>query len=174
MTEPHAERIARVTREFSAALDRLIARLGSVDSAAAERPRADGGWSAAQIGWHVAAVNNAFAALIVGAVTRGVAPAPDGFVEAPWSEVVARVAPKLNAPAALRPPAEVSAAEAVERLRASGDLLRRALAGLTPERGAGLIVESSIVGTISMNQVGEWATAHVIRHNAQAKAVLGK
>ncbi len=172
--ESHAERTARTTREFTAALDRLIARLESAEAAAAERPRADGGWSAAQIGWHVATVNTAFAGIIVGAVTRDVAPAPPGFVEAPWSEVAERVPRKLIAPPASQPPADVKLSDAVQRLRSSGELMRRALAGLTPERGAGFIVESSIVGTISMNQVGEWAVAHIIRHNAQAKAVLGK
>jgi DinB superfamily len=174
MSDAHGDRIARTTREFSAALDRLIARLESVDDAAAERPRADGGWSAAQIGWHVAAVNTAFAGIMVGAVTRGVSPTPAGFAEVPWSEVAARVARRLNAPDGSRPPAVVTKTDAVQRLRASGDLVRRALAGLTPERGAGFILESPIVGTITINQVGEWATAHVIRHNAQAKALLGR
>ena len=174
MTDAHSERIARVTRDFSAALDRLIARLESADAAAAERPRADGGWSAAQIGWHVATVNTVFAGVIVGAVTRNVAPAPAGFVEPAWNEVAARVPPRMNAPAGSHPPAKVAARDAVERLRSSGELMRRALAGLTPERGAGFIVESPIVGTISLNQVGEWATAHIMRHNAQAKAVLGR
>jgi hypothetical protein len=174
MTDAHSERIARITRDFSAALDRLIARLESVDPAAAERPRADGGWSAAQIGWHVATVNMAFAGMLVGAVTRGVAPAPAGFVEPAWSEVAARVPPRLDAPSGSRPPAGVTRIDAVQRLRSSGELMRRALAGLTPERGAGFILQSPIVGTISMNQVGEWATAHIMRHNAQAKSVLGK
>jgi hypothetical protein len=31
-----------------------------------------------------------------------------------------------------------------------------------------------IVGTITLYQLGDWATAHVIRHNRQAKRVLGE
>jgi hypothetical protein len=31
-----------------------------------------------------------------------------------------------------------------------------------------------IVGRISVYQIGEWATAHVIRHNRQAKRALGQ
>ena len=174
MGAAHSERIARLTREFTAALDRLIARLETADRASAERPPADGRWSAAQIGWHVASVNTALAALIVGAVTRGVAPAPPGFVEQPWSEIAARVPPRTNAPEGFHPPAAVTVQDAIARLRSSGDLLSRALVGLTAERGSGFIVTSPIVGTISMNQVGEWATAHIIRHNAQAKALLGR
>lgn len=174
MTDAHVERVARMTREFREALDRLIARLQGVESSAAERPRADGGWSAAQIGWHVAAVNTAFAGILVGAVTRGVRPAPPDFAEPAWSEVAARVARRLSAPEGFHPPADVTVNDAVQRLRSSGELLCRALGALTPERGAGFIVESPIVGTISMNQVGEWAAAHIKRHNAQAKAVLGR
>lgn len=163
-----------MTREFTGALDRLIARIESVDAASAERPPADGGWSAAQIGWHVAAVNTVFAGIITGAVTRSVAPTPADFVEPEWSEVARRVPPRLDAPVAARPPSSVSVQDAVHRLRSSGDLVRRAIAGLTSERGAGFIIESPIVGRISLNQVGEWAAAHVKRHNAQAKAVLGR
>ena len=36
-------------------------------------------------------------------------------------------------------------------------------------------ISSPIVGgAINLYQVGDWATAHVIRHNRQAKQVLGK
>ena len=64
-------------------------------------------------------------------------------------------------------------AAAIEKLRASADAVRAALASLTPERGLGYTLKTSIVGEISVYQIGDWATAHVIRHNAQAKHVLG-
>jgi hypothetical protein len=32
----------------------------------------------------------------------------------------------------------------------------------------------ALVGTISVYQLGEWATAHIKRHNRQAKRVLGE
>ena len=52
--------------------------------------------------------------------------------------------------------------------------MARALDAVTPERGAGHGISSPIVGgAINLYQVGEWATAHVIRHNKQAKQVLG-
>ena len=44
--------------------------------------------------------------------------------------------------------------------------------GFTPERGAGYGISSPIVGEITVYQIGEWATAHVIRHNRQAKRIL--
>jgi hypothetical protein len=30
-----------------------------------------------------------------------------------------------------------------------------------------------VVGAITVYQIGEWATSHIIRHNRQAKRVLG-
>jgi hypothetical protein len=51
--------------------------------------------------------------------------------------------------------------------------MARALDRLSPERGR-MGITSSLVGTISLYQVCEWATAHVIRHNKQAKLALGE
>jgi hypothetical protein len=31
-----------------------------------------------------------------------------------------------------------------------------------------------LVGSITVYQIGDWATAHIIRHNRQAKRVLGE
>jgi hypothetical protein len=65
--------------------------------------------------------------------------------------------------------------EAISALEASGMQLARALDVVTAERGAGQGISSPIVGgAINLYQVCEWATAHVIRHNKQAKQVLGK
>ena len=64
--------------------------------------------------------------------------------------------------------------EAIAALEASGMKMAHALDAVTPERGAGHCITSAIVGgAINLYQVGEWATAHVIRHNKQAKQVLG-
>ena len=51
--------------------------------------------------------------------------------------------------------------------------MARALDRLTPERGSGMGLTHPITGPISVYQIGDWATAHVIRHNQQAKRVLG-
>jgi hypothetical protein len=51
--------------------------------------------------------------------------------------------------------------------------MARAFDALTPERGGRMGVTHAIVGTISVYQIAEWATAHVARHNRQAKRVLG-
>ncbi len=68
-----------------------------------------GKWSAAQLGWHVAAVNTRFAALIAGDVPAA-KPLPDDFVERPWAEIAAAIPGQLEAPAAAVPPAGCDAA----------------------------------------------------------------
>ena len=64
---------------------------------------------------------------------------------------------------------------AIAALEASGMAMARALDVVTAERGASYGISSPVVGgTINLYQVGEWATAHVIRHNKQAKQTLGR
>src|SRR5205823_3228803 len=124
---------------------------------AVERAPADGGWSAAQIGWHIAAVDASFAGLVSGE-RPGAQPLPDGVPERPWAEIVRDMPAKIEAGKRVQPPAEV----------------RRdaALAGLDSAR-ARLAITHPALGTITLGQFGDWATAHTIRHNAQAKRVLG-
>jgi hypothetical protein len=45
---------------------------------------------------------------------------------------------------------------------------------LTVERGARMGVTHPLVGSISLYLVADWATGHIIRHNRQAKRVLGQ
>ena len=170
----HLARLRHVRESFAAANERLVARLRRVEHAAAERAPADGGWSASQIGWHVAAVTTRFANLVSGDAP-GVQPLPDGFVERDWNEIVAGIAPTLQAPRGTEPPPQVTRDEAVAALEAAGVRMARALDRVTPERGGRFGLSSAIVGgTINVYQLGEWATAHVIRHNRQAKRVLGE
>jgi len=35
-------------------------------------------------------------------------------------------------------------------------------------------VTNAVVGTINVYQLAEWATAHIARHNKQAKRILGE
>lgn len=168
----HLARVRHLRESFVEANERLVARLrGATDELAERLPEV--GWSAAQIGWHVATVSTRFAGLISGDV-QGAQPLPDGFRERPWPEVVAAIPQQLRAPAALEPPRAVRRAEAISALEAAGIRMARAFDSLTPERGERLGISNPLVGTISMYQIGEWATAHVIRHNRQAKRTLGQ
>jgi len=168
----HLARVRHLREEFASSNERLVKRLRAADDAAAERAPEGGGWSAAQIGWHVASVNTRFAALIAGDVPAA-KPLPDDFVEKAWPNIAAEMPVKLQAPAAAVPPPVVHKKDAVAALEASGVKMARAFDSLTPERGAKIGITNALVGTINLYQVGEWAAAHVARHNAQAKRVLG-
>ena len=161
-----------MTGAFAAAMDRFLARLENADEAVAERVPADGGWTPAQIGWHVAKANAVFAGVLNGTIPAA-EPAPPDFVEPEWPPIVQRLSGRLQAPEGFHPPEGVTHADAVARLKRSKEAVRAALAGLTPERGAGFVLRSPLAGsTLSLYQLGEWATAHVIKHNVQVKRLL--
>jgi hypothetical protein len=169
----HLARVRHLREAFAEANERLVARLrNATDEAAAQR--SSGGWTAAQIGWHVASVTNRFAGLISGDV-KGAQPLPAGFVERPWPAILEVIPDRLTAPEAFAPPPATTRHDAVSALEAAGMRMARAFDAITPERGSTMGISSPIVGgTISVYQIGEWATAHIIRHNRQAKRVLGE
>jgi uncharacterized damage-inducible protein DinB len=170
--ETHAERIERMRRSYREAHDRLVARLRDAPGDLVERMPADGGWSAAQIGWHVATVDRMFADLVSGA--RPSQPLPGDFHERTWTEVVAGIPRKLEASGGSLPPSGVTRDEALTALAASAQKLDAALEGLAEDRGSRFGVTHKAIGTVTLAQIGDWATAHTIRHNAQAKRVLGR
>jgi hypothetical protein len=172
MSESHSDRIARMRKSYREAHERFAKRLRDAPADAVERRPADGGWSAAQIGWHVAAVDASFAALMSGE-RPGAQPLPDGAPEKPWSEIVQGIPAKLEAGKRVQPPENVRRDEVLASLAESTAEMDAALAGLAAERGSRFAITHPVVGVVTLSQVGEWATAHVIRHNAQAKRVLG-
>jgi DinB superfamily len=163
----HEARIADLLARLGETTTRFITRL---EQAGSPGEVAHEGWSAAQIAWHVAHVNDALASTIEGSAP-GAGPAPEGFTERPWPEIVATIPARNQSPARFVPPAGVSMASAVEQMRQSAAKLSSALSSLTPER-ARLCITNRTVGTISLYQAGEFAIAHMIRHNQQAKRVL--
>jgi len=166
----HNERIAATAAAFEAAMARLIARIEATPDSIAERVPADGGWSAAGIAWHVAVTNEQFAGLIDGSVPGARPPQPD-FEETPFAEITSVVPDQLEAPATFHPAAGLTRHEALSRARASRDRMSQAIRGMPESRGLWSI--KSILGLVTIYQVGEWATAHVARHNAQAKRAIG-
>lgn len=123
------------------------------------------------MGWHVAAVNTRFAALIAGDVPAA-KPLPPEFVERPWQEIAAAIPGKLEAPGAAVPPPGATRHDAIAALESSAVKMARALDTLTPERGGHIGVTNALVGTINLYQVGDWAAAHVQRHFAQVQTAL--
>jgi hypothetical protein len=168
----HLTRVRHLREAYASANERLVARLRGATDEAAERQVPDG-WSAAQIGWHVASVSTRFAALIAGDAA-GVQPLPETFSERPWVEIAASMPERIQASPASHPPPAVRRVDAVAALEASATKMARAFDTLTLERGGHMGITHPLVGTISIYQLGEWAMAHVARHNKQAKRVLGE
>lgn len=151
---------------------RFTARLESASAADAECPREDGGWSAAQIAWHVAAVNRSFASILDGSFPVA-KPAAADFVERGWEEIATGVPEKAQAPSRVQPAGPVTLDEALALLTVSREKLIAAVRALDPERAL-LTLDAPLVGCVSLYQVGEWAAVHVIRHNKQMKRLLGR
>jgi uncharacterized damage-inducible protein DinB len=172
MALSHAERIAELSTNFSDSMTRFLARVERATPESLMKKPDEGGWSAGEVAWHVGAINNAFAGLIDGSVPSA-RPAPEGFVETPWTEIALRVPAKLDAPPRFHPPADLSAENALDMVRHSKDKMLEALSGLTEERALGFTVKSSVGTPVNLYQVGTWAAAHVARHNAQVKKLIG-
>jgi uncharacterized damage-inducible protein DinB len=171
--EAHAERVARVRAAYRQARERFAARLRDAADDAVHRQPAGGGWSAAQIGWHVAAVDASFAAVMSGELPAA-KPLPDGAAARSWTEIAAAIPDRIEAGKRVQPPADVRREDVLQALAVSGETLDSALAGLSEERAAGYAITHPVLGTVALGQIGEWAVAHVIRHNAQAKRVLAE
>ena len=171
LREEHDARIARMRRAYGEAHARLVARLTGAPDEAAHRSPGGGAWSVAQIGWHVAAVDGSFAGLVSGELP-GAKPLAEGVRERPWDEVVRGIPDKIDAGPRVQPPPEVTREAALAALATSAARLDAALAGLAEDRATGLAVTHPIVGLVTIGQIGDWAAAHTIRHNAQAKRTL--
>jgi len=149
-----------------------VKRLREAPVETVERRLAGGGWSAAQIGWHVAAVDASFARLVSGQ-QPGAEPLPDGVPKKAWAKIVETIPDKLEAGKRVQPPPSVRRDKALAALGESAGKLDAALVSLEAERAARYAVTHPLVGTVTLGQIGDWAVAHTIRHNAQAKRVLG-
>ena len=111
--------------------------------------------------------------MISGEVPGAQPVAPD-FRERPWAEIVPTIAARLRAPATVQPPPDVRCSQAIAELEAAESRMLASLDSLGSERASSYGITSPIVGAINLYQVAEWATAHTIRHNKQAKLTLGR
>jgi hypothetical protein len=162
-----ADRAATILARFHAAHNALVGKLREMAPESAEhRPSADA-WSAAQIGFHVATTNAWIAGVLDGS-TPMAQPVPAGFSESFNPKAIPS---RLKTFASLEPPGVVSAEVALERLRASGHHLSKAIASLTAERGKGECVTLPF-GTLSLFELADFATAHAIRHVGQVERTV--
>ena len=91
----HRARIGHLREAFAEANERFVARLRGADDDAARRVPEGGGWSAAQIGWHVARVSTRFAGVMSGDLP-GAQPVAADFQERPWPEIASTIADRLR------------------------------------------------------------------------------
>ena len=164
----HHERVTELLGRLRETTSRFTERLKSAGDRAEQ---ATTGWTPAQVAVHVAMVNENLASVIDGTLTGATPAAPD-FREREWADVIRDVPARNEAPARFHPPAAVAGADAASQLERSVSHLARAIETLTPERARHCITTRA-VGTITLYQAGDFAIAHMIRHNQQLKRILG-
>jgi hypothetical protein len=164
-----ADRAAMILAAFNAAHSSLVGKLRELPAETAEYRPADEAWSPAQIGYHVAVTNDWIAGVLDGS-TPGAQPAPPGFTETFNAKTLPA---RLKTFASLEPPSVVSAEVALEKLRAAGHRLSRAIASLTAERGSGQCVTLPF-GTLSLFELAQFTTAHVVRHVGQVERTTAR
>ena len=159
------DRAVTILARFNAAQAALVSQFRELPPGAAEHQPNGGEWSAAQIVCHVAMANEWTADVLTGRAAVA-APAPPGFAERPGPLVVPR---QKTFP--LPPPAVIGCEAAIERLRASGHHVSKAIASLTAERGTNYCVTLPF-GTISLFELADLTANHVARHTAQVERAL--
>jgi hypothetical protein len=170
--ETHAARIEQVRAAFDHAAGRFLARYRTTTTEEAVAVPPDGGWTAAQIAGHVAALNRVMASIVSGSIDRATPP-PDGFVERPWPEIAATLSGRLQAPASVSAPPTMTRDSAWDAFQSSRVLVLDTFAAIDETR-ARHVFTAPPFGTISLYQVGDFLSAHVARHNAQLKRLLGR
>jgi hypothetical protein len=159
------DRAVAILARFNAAQHALISQFRELTPGSGEHQPADREWSAAQIVCHVAMAND-WAANVLSGATPLAEPAPADFAERHGPVDVPR---QKTFP--LPPPAVIGCDTALERLRASGHRTSKAIASLTPERGARFCVKLPF-GTISLFELADLTAAHVVRHTEQVERAL--
>jgi hypothetical protein len=159
------DRAVSILARFNAAQRSLVSRFSELAPGSGEHRRARDEWSAAQIVCHVAMANDWAAGVLTGA-TPLAQPAPAGFGERASPIDVPR---QKTFP--LPAPAVIGSDAALDRLRASGQRMSKAIASLTPERGSTYCVTMPF-GTISLFELADLTAAHVARHAVQVERAI--
>ncbi|HEV2063128.1 MAG TPA: DinB family protein [Thermoanaerobaculia bacterium] len=166
----HRARIQETIQAFIDATEELITRLERLSDQSATRTPKYGDFTPAQIGWHVGATNQLFTGILTGTAPLVASPGASDFTD---DEFRPAVVPRVQAPALLLPPAAITRAESIQFLRASREPLRQALLSLEAERAAGWCVTLPWA-TVSLYQLGEWASGHCWRHIDQLGRAIGE
>jgi hypothetical protein len=119
------------------------------------------------ISYHVATTNEWIAGVLDGSMPAA-QPAPAEFQE---SFNPKGLASKIKTFPSLEPPSVVSPEVALEKLRASGHHLSKAITSLTAERGGRYCVTLPF-GTLSLFELADFTAAHVVRHVGQIERTV--
>jgi hypothetical protein len=166
--DQHADRIRSAAGVFRTAYEAFVAALDAMDDESAVRPSSGGGWSPAQVAWHVAESNRLMAAMLSGALPG--ARRTEGFVED--GGLLSRIPSKLETPIpALNPPDGVTKEDALTKLRWSAWPTLKAIEALTPDRAANYTVKLPF-GLMNLYQLAEFSGVHVGRHKKQLDRCL--
>lgn len=162
---PNDARIQGSVELLVKATEHMAEQVAALPPAVAAAQPADG-WSPAQIAYHVGLTSEVlFAPAFTGAAPF-MEPAPDGFVETfSFDTIPARV---MTFPH-LVPPA-VTPAEGVRKLREANAALAETMRSMPPERLS--LCAKLGFGTLSIQQMAEFAAGHVLRHQAQLERTL--
>lgn len=163
MAQSHQNRVHASVSAFKTANDALIGALERLNDEAATRSPQAGGWTAAQIGCHVAITNDFLAGVLTGAVPVAIQ-APAGFAENP--DVFKNVPTKIDTFPQLHPPTAATRADAIATLRKSAGNTVKAIESLDPERATKYCVQFPM-GMLSMYQLADFVAGHVVRHQQQ-------
>jgi hypothetical protein len=164
----HSHRIEGIVLALEKSLADFSRTLEALEEEAAVRTPAAGGWSPAQIGWHVGVTNEMLSAILTGELPRAEI-APEDFQEQPWDSMT--IPDRIQTFPQLEPPADVDLKTAVNKLAGSAATLIESLRTVSHERARHYIVKMSF-GTLSLYQVGEFAAAHIDRHHRQLQRAL--
>jgi hypothetical protein len=154
-------RIIAAADQLDAAIAHLRETLERLSDEAATKRSPDGGWSPAQIVYHVAITNEGFFQPTFEGSAPFLTPTPGGFSETFSFDTMPA---KVKTFPQLEPPA-VGKAEALEKLQQTGTAVAAAMRTLPADR-LGQCATLPF-GTLSMQQMAEFAAGHVLRHQAQ-------
>lgn len=145
----------------------MAAQVEALPETVATAAPPDGGWTPAQIAYHVGLLNETMFIPAFAGTAPFVEPAPTDFRETFSFSVVP---PRVKTAPFLEPPARVSAAEGVRKLRETTATLAGAMRSLADERLSHCAKLK--FATVSMQQLAEFAAEHVTRHQAQLDRAL--
>ena len=162
----HQQTMERKVELFIVAMEQFIRTLEKAHNAT--RAPKQGGWNAAQIGWHVAKSNQLLSGALTGAVSMA-QPVPPEFQEDP--DIFSKVPAKIQTFPQLEPPADVSAEAALADLRDSMGSTIAAFRSLTEERARGHFIQFPM-GPLTLYQFADFTVGHVSRHQQQLERAL--